>query len=150
MDLEHVQLEYSLLYNKYGLSNIKQKDVEKYTEIDELIANILNTNSISNKKHFEFKRNYQYLKPQLLKFIESNKDNSYEFKYIKEDSHIGHFMTFLTRIQPYLFKKLKDTDSEIYNEIKIISESNRYQKKALNKEFMQKWATNTKVTTINI
>jgi hypothetical protein len=150
MNLEPVQLEYSLLYNKYGLVNIKQKDVEKYTEIDELIANILNTNSVSNKKHFEFKKNNQYLKPQLLKFIESNKDNSYEFKYIKEDSHLGHFMTFLNRIQPYLFKKLKDTDSEVYSEIKIISESNRYQKKALNKDFIQKWTTNTKVTTINI
>jgi len=150
MDFEPVKLEYSLLYNKYGLFNIKQKDVEKYTEIDELIANILNTHSVSNKKHFEFKRSNQYLKPQLLKFIESNKDNSYEFKCIKEDTHIGYFTTFLTRIQSYLFKKLKDTDSEIYNEIKIIAESNRYQKKIFHKDFMQKWTTNTKVTTINI
>ena len=37
MDFEPVKLEYTLLYNKYGLFNIKQKDVEKYTEIDELI-----------------------------------------------------------------------------------------------------------------
>ena len=91
MELEPVQLEYTLLYNKYGLFNIKQKDVEKYTEIDELIANILNTNSVSNKKHFEFKKNNQYLKPQLLKFIESNKDNSYEFKYIKEKIYESSF-----------------------------------------------------------
>lgn len=56
----------------------------------------------------------------------------------------------LKRIYEYLFHKIKNTDDEIYNELKLISMSNRHSKNDRIKEFINKWTSKTKTIKIGL
>jgi hypothetical protein len=49
-----------------------------------------------------------------------------------------------------MFTKVKNTDSEIYNELKMITISNRYARRQLIKSFIEKWCNKEKKININL
>ena len=105
----------------------------------------MNNIPINNRKCFNYKSSNIYLSPRLQKFIVANSD---VFKYNSEEMPYKTLESILTHF--YSYHKIKDTDNEIYNEIKLFTNLGRYERRAHVKIFIDKWTSKTKNIQINL
>lgn len=146
--IQNISSEYSTLYSKYQFDKIITRQKNDFHEIDDLITNIsktMNNIPINNRKCFNYKSSNIYLSPRLHKFIVANSD---VFKYNSEEMPYKTLESILTHF--YSYHKIKDTDNEIYNEIKLFTNLGRYERRAHVKIFIDKWTSKTKNIQINL
>jgi len=146
--------EYNKLSSKYEFSKIACIQNSEFQDIDTLIKNINALGNNSNlrnniNKKYDATKHMIYLSPRLLSFCRTNNQSQY-FVNIHEEMNSSILQNILSRVYEYLFNKIKNTDEEIYNEIKSIASSNRYIKRDKTKEFINKWTTKTKTIKIGL
>jgi hypothetical protein len=144
--------QFSNLSSKYNFNKVISAKSADLTEIDELIKGICNYNTNTNTK---LKTNKYYDNPifvgeRLLKFCKLNAENGDIFKHIFEQMHHKSLEILLNRYYEYMFTKVKNVDQEIYDELKIIVSSNRYTRRMLIKQFIDKWCSKEKKININL
>jgi hypothetical protein len=147
--IQNISSEYSTLYSKYQFDKIITRQKNDFHEIDDLISNIsktMNNIPINNRKCFNYKSSNVYLSTRLQKFMLNNND---VFKqYTSEEIPFKALESILTHF--YSYHKIKDTDNEIYNEIKLFTSLGRYERRAHVKIFIDKWTSKTKNIQINL
>ena len=151
---DYIQLsEYNKLSSKYEFNKIACIQNNEFQDIDILIKNInsLGNNSTRNNinKKYDASKHNVYLEPKFLNFCRSNSQSQY-FTNIFEEMNCALLQNILNRVYEYLFHKIKNTDEEIYNELKLISASNRHSKRDRIKTFINKWTTKTKTIKIGL
>ena len=149
--LDTINNDFTILSSKYHLSNGIFSQNNQLNEVDELIKKFQNYGSDKTKvvKMNDYKNNVIYLHERLLKFCRSNKD-VYELYRLQEETYSKCIETTFNRLYEYMFKKVANIDQEIYDEIKIIACANRYTRKDLIKNFINKWTTKDKKININL
>jgi hypothetical protein len=149
--LETINNDYSLLSSKYHLSNGSLPQNNQLNEVDELIKKFQNYGSDKTKvvKIHDYKNNLIYLHERLVKFCRNNKD-VYEIYRLQEETYSKSIESAFNRLYEYMFKKVVNIDQEIYDEIKIIACANRYTRKDLIKNFINKWTSKEKKININL
>jgi len=146
--------EYDKLSSKYEFNKIACIQNNEFQDIDTLIKNInalgnnSNLRNNSNKK-YDATKHLVYLSPKFLTFCQKNSQSQY-FTNIFEEMNSALLQNVLRRVYEYLFHKIKNTDDEIYNELKLISMSNRQTKNDKIKEFINKWTSKTKTIKIGL
>lgn len=140
------------LSKKYNFKKILIVKNEIFSEIDDLIKNINNYSTYSPKSKNK-KNSYDntiFIGERLLNFTKFNIQNGELFKCIEEQMSSKILELYLNRYYEYMFTKVKNTDSEIYNELKMITISNRYARRQLIKSFIDKWCFKEKKININL
>ena len=151
MMLETINSDFNILSSKYRLSNGIIPQNNQLNEVDELIKKFENYGSEKIKpiKSYDYKNNVIYLNERLLKFCRSNKDTHDLYK-IPEETYAKSIEVVFNRLYEYMFKRILNTDQEIYDEMKVIAAANRYSRKDLVKTFINKWTTKEKKININL
>jgi hypothetical protein len=146
--------EYNKLSSKYEFNKVACIQNNEFQDIDTLIKNINELGNNSNvrnniNKKYDATKHMVYLEPRFLNFCRTNNQSQY-FTNIFEEMNSSLLQNILNRVYEYLFHKIKNTDEEIYNELKLISSSNRHLKKERIKEFVNKWTSKTKTIKIGL
>jgi hypothetical protein len=154
MEVENHESEYNKLSNKYQFNKITFKKNESLNEVDNLIKSILEIDTKRiDRKCFDIKKNYVYLNNKLLNFFKENMQLKYIIGQLcHNDGEVSIIILekCLFKLHSYYFHKLNNTDNEIYNEIKVISETYKNEKKNLIKNFINKWTTKEKHINIKL
>jgi len=143
--MEH---NYSMIYNniihKYELNKLSYLNNSLNNDIDKFINDLNNTEKHIIKQYN--KNNYFiHVSDRLIIFLKENDyyiDNILLYKKL--------FNKILTISELYHIIRLKNIDSEIFNDIKNISLSNYLTKKVLISNFINKYTSKNKVICINI
>jgi hypothetical protein len=154
MEFDLAKTQYDELSSKYKFNNISFKQVNTYDDIDELINNI---NSIQNDKTgmggrrcYDYRSSLVYLNPKFWNFCKKNQQVAY-FSRIKEQSLPKQIETCLSRIYEYYVTKLDQTEKEVYDDVKIMAETNnRHAKRILITNFIKKWTQKDKNIAITL
>jgi hypothetical protein len=153
MEFDQAKTQYDTLSSKYKFNNISFKQVNTYDDIDELINNI---NNISNdktlvgRKCYDYRSSLVYLNPKFWNFCKKNQQVAY-FSRIREQTLPKQIETCLSRIYEYYVNKLDQTEKDVYDEVKIIAETNnRHTKRALILTFIKKWTQKDKNIAITL
>ena len=151
MEFDQAKVQYDILSSKYKFNNICFKQVNTCEEIDELINNINNISiEIKQRKCFDYKSNLVYLNKKFLNFC--NKNVSYGiFNKLREQSLPKTIELALFRTYEYYVTKFDQTEKEVYDDVKIIAETNnRVNKRVLINNFIKKWTQKDKVIDITL
>jgi len=143
-----MEQNYSMIYNtiihKYELNKLSYLNDNLNNNIDKFINDLNNTNKHIIKEYN--KNNYfVHVSDRLIIFLSENDyyiDNILLYKKL--------YNKILTISEIYHIIRLKDTDNEILNDIKMISLSNYLTKKVLITNFINKYTSKNKVIHINI
>jgi hypothetical protein len=152
MEINHAKVEYDTLSSKYKFNNISFKQIDIHADIDELINNInhISRDNKNERRCFDYKSNIVYLNTKFLNFCKKNQQIAY-FSRIKEQTLPKQIESCLSRIYEYYVSKLDQSEKEVYDEVKIIAETNnRFQKRILITNFIKKWTQKDKVIDITI
>lgn len=150
MDIATIVQQYNNLNTKYDFSKISSKQKKEYQEIDDLI-NTINIEEIkkTSRKCFDIKKGQTtvFLKKDLYDFMNSNYEyfKYYSFGEEMTPKNIEHIFYGL-----YSINKLKDTNKQIYNDIKQLLNLSRYEKKPQIKLFIEKYTTKSKEIKIDL
>jgi len=152
MEINQAKAEYETLSSKYKFNNISFNQIDIHADIDELINNINHITSFNKNERrcFDYKSNIVYLNAKFLNFCKKNQQIAY-FSRIKEQTLPKQIESCLSRIYEYYVSKLDQSEKEVYDEVKIIAETNnRFQKRILITNFIKKWTQKDKVIDITI
>ena len=154
MEFDQAKLQYDALSSKYKFNNISFKQVNTYEEIDDLINNINNISNdktgLGGRRSYDYRSNLVYLNSKFLNFCKKNNQIAY-FSRIKEQTLPKQIESCLSRIYEYYVTKLDQTEKEVYDEIKIIAETNnRHAKRVLITTFIKKWTQKDQVIDITL
>lgn len=148
--METISNDYTNLFNKYQFDKLAKNTKIDNVEIDSLINNISNFgNYIPNTKSKSptISTPKIYLSQKLLTFFNSNSQYFRSRPYGDEMNprDLEYMLKYI-----YSYHNMKNTDNEIYDNIKIISSCSRYEKKKYINEFITKFTTKTKEIKIGI
>jgi len=152
MEITQAKVEYDTLSSKYKFNNISFKQIDIHADIDELINNInqISRDNKNERRCFDYKSNIVYLNAKFFNFCKKNHQIAY-FSRIKEQTLPKQIESCLSRIYEYYVSKLDQSEKEVYDEVKIIAETNnRFQKRILITNFIKKWTQKDKVIDITI
>ena len=151
MDIATVVQQYNNLNTKYDFTKISSKQKKEYQEIDDLI-NTINVNDVKqfkSRKCFDVKggQSTVFLKKELYDFMNTNYDF---FKYYGFGEEMNPRTLHSIFYGLYTINKLKDTNKQIFIDIKGFINISRYEKKPLIKQFIDKYTTKTKEIKIDL
>jgi hypothetical protein len=152
MELDEAKSQYDTLSSKYRFNNISFKQLNTYEEIDDLINNINNVscNLATSRRCYDYRSSLVYLNPKFWNFCKKN-INQASFSRIREHTLPKQIDSCLSRVYEYYVNKLDQSEKEVYDDIKIIAETNnRNAKKILINTFIKKWTQKDKVIDITL
>jgi hypothetical protein len=152
MEFDDAKSQYDTLSSKYKFNNICFKQLNTYEEIDDLINNINNVSSnlASSKRCYDYRSSLVYLNPKFWNFCKKNINQAY-FGRIREQTLPKQIESCLSRVYEYYVNKLDQSEKEVYDDVKIIAETNnRSAKKILINTFIKKWTQKDKVIDITL
>jgi len=138
------------LSTKYNFNKVTLAKSATLTEIDELIKGFSEYTTNTKLKSTKYYDNQIFLGSRYLNFCKLNIDSGDLFKNMHEQMSLKTLEASLNRYYEYMFSKVKNVDQEIYNELKIIASSNRYQRRIFIKQFIEKWCSKEKKININL
>ena len=138
------------LSTKYNFNKVIFAKSATLSEIDELIKGFSDTTTNTKLKSTKYYDNQIFLGQRFLNFCKLNIDSSDLFKHMHEQMSLKTLEAYLNRYYEYMYSKVKNVDDDIYNELKIISSSNRYNRRVLIKTFIEKWCSKEKKININL
>jgi len=144
MEAEH-EILYDDLIRKYGLNRTRPINYSINLEIDDFINNLNKCNHETKIYESNNKDYIIYVSNRLLKFLN---DNDYILDSILFYTKL--YNKILNVADLYRFVRIKNTDDEIYNDIRKISTSNYLGKKALINNFINKYSSKSESININI